>query len=98
MRIEGCIEVDMARFTSGTHQQDHQKFYNETQNMCGYRWWTHCTQVVKQYQVCLLTILRSDLKKSFLLLLLPYMSLNHQKTEGSLTKSEITSVLLALLG
>jgi len=40
-RIEGCIEVDMARFTSGTHQQAHQKHYKETQNMFGYWCWAH---------------------------------------------------------
>ena len=32
-RIEGHIGVCMGRFTPGTHQQENQKLYKETQNM-----------------------------------------------------------------
>ena len=37
-RIEGRIGVDMGRFTSGTHQQGHQKLYKKIKKICGY-WW-----------------------------------------------------------
>jgi hypothetical protein len=40
-RIERRIEVDMGRFTSGTHQQGHQKLHKKIKKICGYWWWTH---------------------------------------------------------
>ena len=79
----------------GTHQHDHQKFYKETQNLCGCWWWAHEQQVsealssvfVNSFSIFDLTTFLYSVKRFWII-----------KKGGRLTKSGITFVLYEIFG